>query len=85
MLMVWQEGVHTALSSRSSSQTVSKGSITYTGRVDEGLDSSCGVQTTVLSELAGISGMSTELKLSRILHGSHDGGSTSGREQHGAL
>lgn len=64
---------------------MSKGSITYTGRVDEGLDSSGGVHTTVLSELAGMSGMSTELKLSRILHGSHDDGSTPGKEPHGAL
>ena len=55
---------HTALSSRSSSQTVSSGSMTYTGSVDEGLGSGCGALSTVLCECAG---MSTELKLSSIL------------------
>lgn len=55
----------TDLSSLSSSQTVSRGSMTYTGRVEEGLGSGCGMQSTVLSEFAG---MSTELKLSSILH-----------------
>ena len=56
---------HTALSSRSSSQTVSSGSMTYTGSVEEGLGSGCcGALSTVLCECAG---MSTELKLSSIL------------------
>ena len=68
------EDVPTASSSFSRSQTVSSGSITYTGRVDEGLVSGCGVITTVLCELAG---MSIELKLSRILQ--IDLSSSSGR------
>ena len=43
---------------------MSSGSMTYTGSVDEGLGSGCGVHITVLSECAG---MSRELKLSSIL------------------
>lgn len=44
---------------------MSSGSMTYTGRVEEGLGSGCcGAHSTVLCECAG---MSTELKLSSIL------------------
>ena len=44
---------------------MSRGSMTYTGSVEEGLGSGCGAHNTVLCECAG---MSKELKLSNNLH-----------------